>query len=81
MAYPLIESDPITLDQRCKFAESTALQTGTWIETEPPLKTRKSERRWLFVWRYAAGTRGGGSGDIQVLGSAGFWRNGQPDGA
>lgn len=56
-AYPLMESDPPTLDQRCKFCESCSNPTGNiHSELESLIKIKsKMETRARFVWRYATG--------------------------
>ena len=55
--YPLIESDPITLDQKCKFCKEhgTADQNlNSEIESLLRIKT-KMETDAPLVWRYATG--------------------------
>jgi Fe-S-cluster containining protein len=55
--YPLIESDPITLDQKCKFCkEHKTADKNLNSETESLLKIKtKMNTNAPFVWRYATG--------------------------
>ena len=55
--YPLIESDPITLDQKCKFCkEHKTADENLNSETESLLKIKtKMNTNAPFVWRYATG--------------------------
>jgi Fe-S-cluster containining protein len=55
--YPLIESDPITLDQKCKFCteHKTADENlNSEIESLIKIKTKMNTDA-PFVWRYATG--------------------------
>ena len=57
MAYPLIESEPITLEQKCKFCKEygTADQNLN-SETEALLKIKeKMKANVSYIWRYATG--------------------------
>ncbi len=56
-AYPLIETDPITLDQKCKFCkENTTADRNLNSEIESLLKIKtKMSTDAAFVWRYATG--------------------------
>ena len=56
-AYPLMESQPITLDPKCKFCESCSSPTGnihSELESLAKIKS-KMETRARYVWRYATG--------------------------
>ena len=55
--YPLIESDPITLDQKCKFCkENKTADSNLNSEIESLLKIKtKMSTDAKFVWRYATG--------------------------
>jgi Fe-S-cluster containining protein len=55
--YPLIESDPITLDQKCKFCkENKTADNNLDSEIESLLKIQnKMNTDAPFVWRYATG--------------------------
>ncbi len=55
--YPLIESDPITLDQKCKFCkEHKTADENLNSEIESLLKIKtKMNTDASFVWRYATG--------------------------
>ncbi len=55
MAYPLIESEPITLDQRCKFCKKHGDADGNLnSEIESLLKIKeKMTCSAMHVWRYA----------------------------
>ncbi len=55
--YPLIELDPITLDQKCKFCkEHKTADKNLNSETESLLKIKtKMHTDASFVWRYATG--------------------------
>jgi len=54
-AYPLIESDPITLDQKCKFCkEGNNADSNLNSEIEALLKIKENMiTDASFVWRYA----------------------------
>ena len=54
-AYPLIESDPITLDQKCKFCKEHKNANGNLnTETEALLKIKeKMIPDKQIIWRYA----------------------------
>ncbi|MFB5604603.1 MAG: YkgJ family cysteine cluster protein [Candidatus Nitrosomaritimum aestuariumsis] len=55
--YPLIESDPITLDQKCKFCKehnSADENLNSEIESLLKIKTQMKTSD-PFVWRYATG--------------------------
>jgi Fe-S-cluster containining protein len=55
--YPLIELDPITLDQKCKFCKEhrTADQNlNSEIESLVKIKTKMTTKA-QFVWRFATG--------------------------
>ena len=57
MTYPLIESNPITLDEKCKFCKEhgTADQNLT-SEIESLLKIKERiDAKSTFIWRYATG--------------------------
>jgi len=57
MTYPLIESKPITLDQKCKFCKEhgTADQNlNSEIESLLKIKTKMTTNA-TFIWRYATG--------------------------
>lgn len=66
-AYPLIESEPITLDQKCKFCkEHKTADKNLNSEVEALLKIKeKMHTNSAFVWRYATGI--GESEDADVL--------------
>ena len=55
--YPLIESDPITLDMKCKFCkEHKTADQNLNSEIESLLKIkRKMNTEAPFIWRYATG--------------------------
>jgi Fe-S-cluster containining protein len=55
--YPLIELDPVTLDQKCKFCkEHKTADKNLDSETESLLKIKsKMNTNATFVWRYATG--------------------------
>jgi Fe-S-cluster containining protein len=56
-AYPVIESSPVILDQKCKFCESCA-NTATNLNQELESLTKikiKMETNAQFIWRYATG--------------------------
>jgi len=55
--YPLIESDPITLDSKCKFCkEHKTADENLNAETESLVKIKtKMNTDASFVWRYATG--------------------------
>jgi len=54
-AYPLIESEPITLDQKCKFCKEHGNANGNLnVETEALLKIKEKMIPDLqVIWRYA----------------------------
>jgi hypothetical protein len=56
-AYPLIESEPIMLDQKCKFCkEHKTADKNLNSEIESLLKIKtKMNTDAPFVWRYATG--------------------------
>ena len=57
MTYPLIESDPITLDQKCKFCkehESADQNLNSEIESLLKIKTKMTTDA-PFIWRFATG--------------------------
>ena len=56
-AYPLIESTPIMLDQKCKFCKECGnADTNLEFETESLLKIKESmQTNAVCVWRYATG--------------------------
>ena len=57
MTYPLIESDPITLDQKCKFCkehESADQNLNSEIESLLKIKTKMTTNA-PFIWRFATG--------------------------
>jgi len=56
-AYPVIESNPIQLDSKCKFCQecgSTTLNLNSELESLIQIKTNMTTRA-PFVWRYATG--------------------------
>lgn len=55
--YPLIESDPITLDQKCKFCrEGHTADENLNSEIESLIKIKNQmTHEYPFVWRYATG--------------------------
>jgi len=55
--YPLIESDPIVFDQKCKFCkEHKTADENLNSEIEPLLKVKtQMNTSASFVWRYATG--------------------------
>lgn len=56
-AYPVIESSPVTLDQKCKFCEncaSTATNLNQELESLAKIKM-KMQTEAPFIWRYATG--------------------------
>ena len=57
MTYPLIESDPITFDQKCKFCkEHGAADKNIHSEIESLLKIKeKMTTNASFIWRFATG--------------------------
>jgi len=57
MAYPLIESEPITLDQKCKFCkEHGTADKNLNLEIESLLKIKtKMTADTPLIWRYATG--------------------------
>jgi len=67
MAYPLIESDPITLDQKCKFCkEHGNADQNLNSEVESLLKIKeKMIPDASFVWRFA--TSIGDAEDQEVM--------------
>ena len=56
-AYPLIEINPITLDQKCKFCkECGTADKNLNFETESLLKIKESmQTNATCIWRYATG--------------------------
>lgn len=57
MTYPLIESDPITLDQKCKFCkehDSADQNLNSEIESLLKIKTKMTTDAPL-IWRFATG--------------------------
>jgi hypothetical protein len=56
-AYPLIESNPITLDQKCKFCkECGTANQNLDFETESLLKIKENmQTDATCIWRYATG--------------------------
>ena len=57
MTYPLIESDPITLDQKCMFCkehESADQNLNSEIESLLKIKTKMTTNA-PFIWRFATG--------------------------
>ncbi len=67
MTYPLIESDPITLDEKCKFCkEHGTADKNLNSETESLLKIKeKMDTDASFIWRFA--TKIGEPEDQQIL--------------
>ncbi len=57
MTYPLIESEPITFDQKCKFCkERGTADQNLNSEMESLLKIKeKMNTNALFIWRFATG--------------------------
>jgi Fe-S-cluster containining protein len=57
MTYPLIESDPITLDEKCKFCkEHKTADENLNSETESLLKIKeKMNTDATYIWRFATG--------------------------
>jgi len=55
MTYPLIENDPITLDQKCKFCkEHKTADENLNSEIESLLKIKeKMITNATFIWRFA----------------------------
>lgn len=56
-AYPVIETSPITLDQKCKFCQEHGAADGNLAAEIDALERIKSEmpREPVAVWRYATG--------------------------
>jgi Fe-S-cluster containining protein len=56
-AYPLIESNPIVLDQKCKFCQFNQSADGNLVgETEALVKIQsKMSTAAPIIWRYATG--------------------------
>ena len=57
MTYPLIESEPITLDQKCKFCkehDSADQNLNSEIESLLKIKTKMATDA-PFIWRFATG--------------------------
>lgn len=57
MTYPLIESEPITLDQKCKFCkehDSADQNLNSEIESLLKIKTKMTTYA-PFIWRFATG--------------------------
>ena len=67
MTYPLIELDPITLDEKCKFCkEHGAADKNLNSEIESLLKIKeKMNTNASFIWRFA--TKVGEPEDQQIL--------------
>ena len=67
MTYPLIESDPITLDEKCKFCkEHGTADKNLNSEIESLLKIKeKMKTNASFIWRFATGI--GELEDQQIL--------------
>lgn len=67
MTYPLIESDPITFDEKCKFCkEHGPADQNLNSETESLLKIKeKMNTSASFIWRFATGV--GEQEDQQIL--------------
>ncbi len=67
MTYPLIESDPITFDEKCKFCkEHGTADQNLNSEIESLLKIKeKMNTDASFIWRFATGV--GEQEDQQVL--------------
>jgi len=67
MTYPLIESDPITLDEKCKFCkEHGTADQNLNSEIESLLKIKeKMYTDASFIWRFATGV--GEQEDQQIL--------------
>ena len=59
-AYPLIETNPITLDQKCKFCkECGTAEKNLNFETESLLKIKESmQTNATCIWRYAVHANG-----------------------
>lgn len=57
MTYPLVESDPIILDQKCKFCkEHNSADQNLNSEIESLLKIKTSmTTNAPFIWRFATG--------------------------
>jgi hypothetical protein len=56
-AYPVIESSPVTLDNKCKFCENcanTATNLNHELESLSIIKT-KMETNAPLIWRFATG--------------------------
>lgn len=56
-AYPVIESNPIKLDSKCKFCQehgSTDKNLNSELESLVKIKTKMATNA-LFLWRYATG--------------------------
>jgi hypothetical protein len=57
MTYPLVESEPITLDQKCKFCKehgSADQNLNSEIESLLKIKTKMNTNA-TFIWRFATG--------------------------
>ena len=67
MTYPLIETEPITFDEKCKFCkEKGTADKNLNSEIESLLKIKeKMETDALFIWRFATGI--GEHEDKQIL--------------
>jgi len=67
MTYPLIESEPITFDTKCKFCkEHGSADQNINSEIESLLKIKeKMNTNASFIWRFATGV--GEQEDQQVL--------------
>jgi hypothetical protein len=66
-AYPLIETNPITLDVKCKFCKECGnADKNLNFETESLLKIKNSmQTNAMYIWRYATGV--GNSEDKVVM--------------
>lgn len=66
-AYPLIESNPITLDEKCKFCkECGTADKNLEFETESLLKIKNNmQTNANHIWRYATGI--GESKDKEII--------------
>ena len=71
-AYPLIEINPISLDQKCKFCkECGTADKNLNFETESLLKIQESmQTDAMCIWRYATGV--GEQEDKRLLKQVGF---------
>ena len=67
MAYPLIETEPITLDQKCKFCTKCPTadsNLNSEIESLIQIKN-KMETEFSVIWRYATGV--GEVEDVDII--------------